>query len=134
MVDLLELPEGEAHLWYVQSEEVTEPSLLAAYEALLAPEERARKARYYLEKNRHEYLLTRALCRGVLSRYEAVPPAAWVFSQNSHGRPEIASPAGTGLSFNLTNTSGLIACLVARDREIGVDVEDTGRLGETLAI
>jgi 4'-phosphopantetheinyl transferase len=134
MADLLALPRGEAHLWYVRSVEVTEPSLLAAYEALLAPEERARKDRYYFEKNRHEYLLTRALCRGVLSRYAAVAPAAWAFSQNSHGRPEIASPLGTGICFNLTNTHGLIACLVARDREIGVDVEDTERHGETVGI
>ena len=134
MAELLALPRGEAHLWYVRSLEVTEPSLLAAYEALLTPEERARKARYYFEKNRHEYLLTRALCRGVLSRYEPVAPAAWAFSENSHGRPEIASPAGNGLCFNLTNTNGLIACLVARDREIGVDVEDTERRGETVVI
>jgi 4'-phosphopantetheinyl transferase len=134
MVELLTLPEGEAHLWYVRCDEVTEPSLLGTYEALLAPEESARKARYYFEKNRHEYLITRALCRGVLSRYAAVPPAAWTFSQNSYGRPEIASPAVPWLRFNLTNTTGLIACLVARDRDVGVDVEDTGRRGETVGI
>lgn len=134
MVDRLELPRGEAHLWYVRCDDVKDPTLLAAYEALLAPEERARKARYVFEKNRHEYLLTRALCRGVLSRYEAVPPAAWTFSANSHGRPAIASPDARGLLFNLSNTTGLIACLVARDREIGVDVEDTGRRSETVAI
>ena len=38
------------------------------------------------------------------------------------------------LSFNLTNTEGLIACLIARDRELGVDVEDTQRRGETVSI
>jgi 4'-phosphopantetheinyl transferase len=38
------------------------------------------------------------------------------------------------LRFNLSNTRGLIVCLVARDREVGVDVEDTHRHGETVAI
>ena len=134
MADLIPLSRGEAHLWYVLADAATEPSLLAAYEALLAPEERARKARFYFDKHRHEYLLTRALCRGVLSRYAAVAPEAWVFRANSYGRPEIASPEGSSLRFNLTNTDGLIACLVALDREIGVDVEDTERRGETVAI
>jgi 4'-phosphopantetheinyl transferase len=134
MADLIPLPRGEAHLWYVLAGEVTEPGLLAAYEALLAPEERARKERFYFDKNRHEYLLTRALCRGVLSRYAAVAPEAWVFRANRYGRPEIASPEGCPVRFNLTNTDGLIACLVAHEREIGVDVEDLERRGETVLI
>lgn len=134
MAHLLPLPRGEAHLWYVRAEDVTEPSLLTAYEALLAPEERARKARFYFDRHRHEYLLTRALCRGVLSRYADVAPAAWGFTANRYGRPEIASPAACPLRFNLTNTDGLIACLVAHEREIGVDVEDIERQGETVSI
>jgi 4'-phosphopantetheinyl transferase len=133
-VDLVALPDDEVHLWYVRRAEVTEPSLLQAYEALLTPEERVRKARYYFEKHRDEYLLTRALCRGVLSRYADVAPEAWAFTANGYGRPEIASPEGCPLRFNLTNTTDLIACLVAREREIGVDVEDVERHGETVAI
>jgi 4'-phosphopantetheinyl transferase len=134
MVDPLPLPQDEVHLWYVQRDEVTEPSLLKAYMAILTPEEEARRARYYFEKHRLEYLLTRALCRGVLSRYADVAPEAWAFTANRYGRPEIASPEGSPLRFNLTNTEGLIACLVAREREIGIDVEDTERNGETVAI
>jgi 4'-phosphopantetheinyl transferase len=134
MTELLLLPQDEAHLWYVRSSEVSDASLLATYHALLTPEEEARRARYVFERNRHEYLLTRALCRGVLSRYADVAPSAWRFSENQYGRPEIALPAGCPIRFNLTNTDGLIACLVAHDREIGVDVEDVERRGETVTI
>jgi 4'-phosphopantetheinyl transferase len=130
----LDLPRDEAHLYYALEDQIREPVLLAAYEALLTPEERARKQRYYFEKNRHEYLITRALVRSVLSRYARVPPAAWTFSANSWGCPAIAAPEGTGLRFNLSNTRGLVCCLVARDRDIGVDVEDVDREGETVAI
>ena len=131
---LLDLPRGEAHLYYALEDQIHEPILLTAYEALLTPEERARKQRYYFEKNRHEYLITRALVRSVLSRYAQVRPAAWAFSANQWGCPAIASPEGTGLRFNLSNTRGLVCCLVARDRDVGVDVEDVERDGETVAI
>ena len=87
----LDLPRGEAHLYYALEDQIREPVLLAAYEAMLTPEERARKQRYYFEKNRHEYLITRALVRSVLSRYAKVSPAAWTFSANQWGCPAVPS-------------------------------------------
>lgn len=127
-------PPGEAHLYYALEDQIREPALLAAYQALLTPEERVRKERYYFEKNRHEYLITRALVRTVLSRYAPVRPEAWAFSANSYGCPAIASPEGTGLRFNLSNTRGMVCCLVAQDRDLGVDVEDIERAGESVGI
>lgn len=132
---LLPLPPDEAHLWYLLSDEIHDPDRLASYERLLTPDEHARRARYVFERNRHEYLLTRALVRTVLSRYVPVAPEAWRFTPAAHGKPEIASPRDIPpLSFNLTNTDGLIACLVAFDRDVGVDVEDTQRKGETTGV
>ena len=128
------IPRGEAHVYFAREDQIREPALLAAYEALLTPEERARKQRYYFEKNRHEYLITRALVRSVLSRYAPLRPAAWTFSANEWGCPAIVSPEGAGLRFNLSNTRGLVCCLVARDRDVGIDVEDLEREGETVAI
>ncbi|MEP7126996.1 MAG: 4'-phosphopantetheinyl transferase superfamily protein [Byssovorax sp.] len=128
------IPRGEAHLYVALEDQIREPALLAAYEALLTPAERARKQRYYFEKNRHEFLLTRALVRTVLSRYAPLGPAAWAFSANEWGCPAIASPEGAGLRFNLSNTKGLVCCLVAHDRDVGVDVEDVEREGQTVDI
>jgi 4'-phosphopantetheinyl transferase len=128
------LPDDEVHLWYLLTEQVTDPALLTAYEALLTPEERARRDRYRFEHSRREYLLTRALVRTTLSRYAPVAPAAWRFSANEYGRPEIEAEAHRALRFNLSNTQGLIACVVTRGREVGVDVEDTERSGETVSI
>jgi 4'-phosphopantetheinyl transferase len=110
------------------------PSVLAACEALLAPAERARRDRYRFEHSRREYLLTRALVRTTLSRYAPVEPAAWTFRENEYGRPEVDVAGYRDLTFNLSNTRGLIACVLARDREVGVDVEDTERRGETVSI
>jgi 4'-phosphopantetheinyl transferase len=131
---VIPLPATEVHLWLLFADRVKEPRLLSAYEMLLSPEERARRARYKFEHSRREYLLTRALVRSTLSRYAPVVPAAWTFQENEYGRPEIALADHRWLRFNLSNTRGLIACAVARDREVGVDVEDITRPGETVEI
>ena len=77
------------HLWYTQSDDMTAPAALDAYLGLLSPDERTRHARFLNERARHEYLITRALCRTVLSRYADVAPADWRFRANQWGRPEI---------------------------------------------
>lgn len=75
---------------------------------------------------RREYLIARALCRTVLSRYAGVNPADWRFLPNPHGRPEIAGPpARSRLRFNLSGTRGLAACVVTLEAAAGIDVEDT---------
>ena len=98
------------------------------YEGLLTSEERARKLRFRFEEGRLEYLVTRALVRTVLSRYTGVAPDKWRFRNQPDGRPEVVQPnLATTPRFNLSHTRGLIACLVARDRDVGVDVENTTR-------
>jgi 4'-phosphopantetheinyl transferase len=132
---LLPLERREAHLWYVFPKALTDPVLLDAYHDLMCPEERVQQRRFYFEKGRHEYLVTRALVRTTLSRYVKLDPRMWRFAKNAYGRPEIAHPQGIlPLGFNLSHTDGLIVCLVALDREVGVDVEDTERPGMTVEI
>ena len=99
------------------------------YQALLSKDEEARMARLIFDRDRRRFLLTRALVRTMLSRYASVPPAAWAFIANVHGRPEILDrPKGVpDLRFNLSHTEGLIACAVTIGREVGVDVEHIGR-------
>ena len=119
----------EVHLWHVWPDDLTDPALLTAYRALLSPDEIARNRRFVFPKGRHEHLVTRALVRTTLSAYRpAVDPRAWEFVANPYGRPEVARPTGqAAIRFNLSHTDGLIVCLLAADREIGVDVEDTTR-------
>ena len=130
-----ELSQASAHLWYVFPETLTDAALLDAYYQLMCDEERAQHGRFRFEKGRHEYLVTRALVRTVLSRYVTVDPSTWRFEKNKYGKPSISDPRGLPpLSFNLSNTTGLIACLVTLGREVGVDVEDMTRPGETVEV
>ncbi len=129
------LPSNEAHLWVVRPDEIRDPELLLAYDALLTADEREKVARYRFEKDRHRSLVTRALVRTALSRYAEVSPRDWRFVLNEYGRPQIQEPAGErSLRFNLSHSSGLVVCLVSRDREVGVDVEDRTRGGELLDV
>lgn len=94
------------------------------HRGFLTEAERSRAEALRLDRVRHEYLRTRLLQRFTLSRYANVDPSDWVFAGAPGHRPEIASPAEySWLRFNLTHTSGLIACAVARDAAIGVDAE-----------
>ena len=91
--------------------------------------------RFRFEKDQHSCLVTRALVRTVLSKYTDVTPVAWRFVTNEYGRPEIDEPKDARwLKFNLSHTNGLIALIVARDREVGVDVEDRERRGRLLNV
>jgi 4'-phosphopantetheinyl transferase len=131
---LLPLPRDEVHVWQLLPERHTDPAVLEQCLTLLAPEEHARHQRFAFAKDGAEYLLGRALVRTVLSRYVAVPPAEWRFAANDHGKPFIAGPGPPPLQFNLSHTQGLLACVVARDLEIGVDVEHVERRCEHLGV
>jgi 4'-phosphopantetheinyl transferase len=127
--------ETEAHLWIARPGEIRDPELVLAYDALLTADERAKVSRYRFEKHRHTSLVTRVLVRTVLSRYAAVSPGDWRFVTNEYGRPEVQEPAEErSLRFNLSHTEGLVVCLVSRNREVGVDVEDRTRGGDLLDV
>jgi 4'-phosphopantetheinyl transferase len=120
-------------VWYAWTERCCTPARLAWYQSLLSGDERLRLDRFAFEHLKHEYLLTRALCRTTLSRYADVLPAAWSFRANTYGRPQIVDcEASLSLRFNLSNARTLVACIVARDIEVGVDVEEVDRGGEVL--
>ncbi|WP_165989751.1 4'-phosphopantetheinyl transferase superfamily protein [Streptomyces sp. YIM 98790] len=120
---------GEAHLWYVDPLTVRDPALLDSYRELLTPEELAEVARIRPWNGRHNALVARGMIRTLLSRCcPGVPPAAWRFSRGRYGRPEIGAPDGYGtVRFNISHTDGLIACLLVRDVDCGVDVESMTR-------
>lgn len=122
----MSLPDHEVHVWCADPDEAGAIDVDAAARRLLSPDERQRLGRFVFDRDRHAYVASRILVRGILSRYELVAASAWQFASNEHGRPEIAGRESR-LRFNLSHTSGLVVCAVARDRAIGVDAEDLRR-------
>jgi len=123
-------PADEVHLWIAETSAAHDPARREGYARLLSPEEAARLARFRHAGARDEFLVGRALVRTTLSRYARLAPEAWCFRLNAHGRPDIAEyPDGSPrLIFNLSHTRGLVVCAVTVARELGVDVEYTGRV------
>jgi len=127
--------EHEVHIWLVSPDQINEPAKLSAYTELLSTDERARQQRFHFEKDRHSYLVSHALVRTVLSKYAAIKPADWQFSNGVQGRPEIVTGSGVPpLRFNLSHTSGLVACVVSREIACGIDVEKIVERGNPQAI
>jgi 4'-phosphopantetheinyl transferase len=130
----LRLESGEAEVWLTAMPAVSK-ALRARYVDLLNAPEHARWQRFRVEGARDQYLIGRALLRSTLSRYADTAEAAWVFEMNEYGCPFVAAPAAhRDLRFNLSHTDGLVACAVTRQGEIGVDVENTEREVDPLAL
>jgi 4'-phosphopantetheinyl transferase len=120
------LDSGHIHLWLAWLGKITDPRKLAEYRSLLSEEERQRQMRFHFERDRHRYLVTRAMVRTVLSRYADVAPRDWRFAVNDYGKPSIVPEhsLARSIEFNLSHTAGLVVLAVACDRVLGVDVEN----------
>lgn len=103
-----------------------DPEVWTRLSEWLQPEERERADKYKDMEARASFLIGRGMARAMLSEATGLPPSDWRFTEGAHGRPEIASPQ-TPYHFNLAHSHGAVACVVARDREIGVDIEAFGR-------
>ena len=120
-------PRGAVRLRWWRPEEADDATL-AAWAAMLDAEERARAARFRMDADRRAYVAAHALTRLMLSATAPVAPADWRVIRGHAGKPEIDPAHGLPwLRFNLSHTRGLVACAVARDADVGLDVEDLGR-------
>ncbi|HRY15054.1 MAG: 4'-phosphopantetheinyl transferase superfamily protein [Candidatus Competibacteraceae bacterium] len=123
----LALPAGEIHLWRVATS-VPLPSARERFLLdILSPEERARYERFYFARDRLQYLLVHTLLRLTLSCYAPRAPQSWEFVTNPYGKPMLP---GDGPCFNLSHAEGLVACVLADDVALGVDVERLNRQGD----
>ena len=123
----LRLSENQVDIWCARLPDVLDEGLFHSYYEILTSEETERYTRFAFEKDRRQFLLTRALERDVLSRYLGVEPAALVFIRNEYGKPALAEPVTSSLAFSLSHTNGLSVCAVASAEIVGVDVESLQR-------
>src|SRR5262249_37412745 len=113
-----------ADVWILEQHTLTAADI-ARCNAAISAAENARMRQFRFEQDRDSYRAAHALARVALSWCEtAVPAHAWVFEENAHGRPEIAARRGfPQLRFSISHTRELVACIVTRELDCGVDVE-----------
>lgn len=124
----------EAAVWWLTLDDVSEADW-RRWATLLDEQEAARAARFYFEADRQQFIAAHALTRCMLSAFGSRAAADWRFAKGRYDKPEVEPPDGAPpLRFNLSHTRGLVACAVARGRDIGVDVESLSRPGPDLSI
>lgn len=114
----------DVYVWWTRVPPALDQAERSACLGLLSEPERQRYARFIIDSAADEYLVAHVLTRTLLSRFANVAPDAWRFRRTEHGRPEIIGADGVaGLRFNLSHSTGVVACAVARGRDVGIDVE-----------
>ena len=111
------LSDDEIHVWCVELDAAGEVAALAA---CLSAEERERASGLLSGTHQRRFVVARGMLRQLLGRYLDQDPGAVTFSRGAHGKPFL--PEG-GLHFNVSHTHELALYAIARDREVGVDVE-----------
>ncbi len=110
---------SDVHVWFCLTETVNDTGLSDALE-ILSVDERARYERFRFPWDRRDFALAHALLRRSLSRYCEQAPSSWRFIRTDRGKPALDPPS---FGFNLSHTRGLVACVVAIGRDVGIDVE-----------
>jgi 4'-phosphopantetheinyl transferase len=98
------------------------PPRLERFGAWLTPEERIRAARYHFDADRRRFAWTRGVLRALLGSYVGCAPARIHFDAGPMGKLHL-SPACEGLRFNVSHSHEWSLIALARDRDVGVDVE-----------
>jgi 4'-phosphopantetheinyl transferase len=101
-------------------------------EALLPPEEKARARRFRGEELARRFRRAHAALRILLAREMGCAPAAVPILAAAGTKPRLPD---SGLHFNLSHSQNLAAIVIARGREVGIDVEVRVRdLGDVCAL
>ena len=127
------LGQEQAHVWYVNLEELTGDQ--ARWSALLSADERERAARFRFPRDCRRFTVARALLRVLLGSYLKADPAALTFRTTEHGKPSLSGAYdGCNLHFNVSHSDEVALFGLTLGRTIGVDVERVRHDFEVAAI
>ncbi|SDX49967.1 4'-phosphopantetheinyl transferase [Marininema mesophilum] len=116
--------EHPIHVFYVKIPQIPIPRL-TPYLSILDEEEKCVFHRYKVDHKKVEFLLGRLLLKGVLAKKLRVSPHEIAFSKNEYGKLFLIQNSEPAIHFNLSHTKGLLACVVTKGVEVGIDVEGT---------
>ncbi len=115
--DRLSPPDGGVHVWRIALDVQAGQD-----EAVLAPAELARAARFHDATRRRRYLALRLAARRILARYLGTSPHTLAFGTGPRGKPHVVDPP-TPLTFNLTDSGPLALLAISEAGPVGVDLE-----------
>ncbi len=116
------LRSDEIHVWRASLDQ--SESYVHRLQQTLVPEELRRAKRYYFDRDRMRFIISRGLLRTLLGCYLKTEPREVHFCYGPCGKPELAGQTGRdALSFNVSHSNGLSLMAITHGREVGVDIE-----------
>ena len=90
----------------------------------LSPDEQQRAGRLHSETDRLRFTVAHGLLRHVLGRYLQVDPVTLAFTTGIGGKPALGGVHGqSGLQFNVSHSGDWVVIAIARDMQLGIDIE-----------
>lgn len=125
----LSLARDSVHVWRI---EVGQPlAVINELEALLAEEERKRAGQFHFLRDRRAFTVAKGATRQILAHYLVAPPRSLIFDTGSFGKPFLRSGE---LRFNLSHSGEFALLAVAKEMEVGVDVEEIREIEDAAEI
>ena len=111
---------NEVHVWRIY---LKSPGLCDNRE-ILSTDERVRASHFRFHTDSDRFIAARSSLRTILARYLRTPPAGLTFGLNAFGKPYLTGGQDElGLRFNLSHSHDMALLAVARNRDVGVDIE-----------
>jgi 4'-phosphopantetheinyl transferase len=120
------VPPHDVHVWFHTTGALDEAAIAAAA-SMLSDEERAQYRRFRFAHDARDYAAAHALLRVTLSRYGDRAPERWRFDKTANGKPFLVDQGTVPASFSLSHATGMVACAVTANGDVGVDVECVDR-------
>jgi 4'-phosphopantetheinyl transferase len=113
----------DVHVWRIALDHI---ATSVAMNGMLSADERQRADRFRFNKDRVQFIQSRAALRFILGNYLSIAPNKVEFSYSTYGKPSLANGSSPStLQFNLSRRDNLALLAIANNREVGVDVEIT---------
>lgn len=114
------LTDNSVHVWKLSL--LTDSEFISS--DTLADNEIQKAGRFHFATDRHTFVRTRTMLRGLLSRYAGVDAKKLTISYNKHGKPYLHNPdRDKAVFFNVTHSKDVALLAFTRQGEIGIDIE-----------
>jgi len=116
----------DTHMWNVDLDQ--SPFVIQCLSSLLSSDEKKRSKRLIFDKDRNRFVVCHGLLRVLLSHYIGIKPDHIQFSYGQNGKPALLEMLNNNnIRFSLSYSRGFCLFAITRYREIGVDIEFSGR-------
>lgn len=117
-----QLGRNDVHIWGVPLVKMADRVDLLS--EMLSKDEIERASRFKFEKDKNEYISSRALLRTILSLYLKIEARQIQFNYGKYGKPTVDSCMNPrGFNFNMSHSHGFAMYAFRRHRKVGVDIE-----------